>query len=251
MPPSRAVDPRDSPPAPLPAPPEDFPSCPWDGLEPVNLELFCEARTCSWIETPANTWSNVGYLVVGVLVLVLAARRGGPRAPGLVALAVFAGSSFMHASGTFYGALCDVGSMLLFMSWLLMTDLDRWLDLGRVKKAAGFFALMAIGLSLLVVLRKGSHFFGVEAGAWIVLQLVLWRRGLAGANTPTFQLIFAFFAVAWSFWWLDVLRVWCNPDNHAVQGHALWHLLNAPCFLLAWEHYRRYGTTALPPELRG
>jgi hypothetical protein len=53
------------------------PSCPWhagaDLLGAPNIK-WCEAALCGWISEPANTWSNVLYLVIG-LVVYLQCRR--------------------------------------------------------------------------------------------------------------------------------------------------------------------------------
>ena len=46
----------------------------------------------------------------------------------------------------------------------------------------------------------------------------------------------------------DVTRLWCDPDNHWLQGHAAWHLLSALSLLFAARHYARLedGYRAIP-----
>ena len=51
------MDPRDI--TPLP------PGCPWSGFAPPDLK-HCETNLAAWITTPANTWSNLAYIAVGV-----------------------------------------------------------------------------------------------------------------------------------------------------------------------------------------
>jgi hypothetical protein len=34
---------------------------------------------------------------------------------------------------------------------------------------------------------------------------------------------------------------WCDPGDHLVQGHALWHVLSALSLLAAYFHDRRLG----------
>jgi hypothetical protein len=38
---------------------------------------------------------------------------------------------------------------------------------------------------------------------------------------------------------LDVSRVWCEPANHWLQGHAVWHVLSALALLFTARHYAR------------
>ena len=43
---------------------------------------------------------------------------------------------------------------------------------------------------------------------------------------------------------LDVTRVWCDPDDHWIQGHAAWHLLSAASLLALYYFYA--GLRAAP-----
>ena len=55
--------------APLP------PGCPWSGFTPPNVD-WCEEELCAWIVNPADTWSNLAYVVLG-LFMWWAARHAG------------------------------------------------------------------------------------------------------------------------------------------------------------------------------
>ena len=49
--------------------------CPWSELShfaPPNVK-WCEAQVCGWIVEPANTWSNLAYILLGALLLWRAA----------------------------------------------------------------------------------------------------------------------------------------------------------------------------------
>jgi hypothetical protein len=35
-----------------------------------------------------------------------------------------------------------------------------------------------------------------------------------------------------------VTGVFCDPENHVVQGHAIWHVLGATSLVFAALHYR-------------
>jgi hypothetical protein len=37
--------------------------------------------------------------------------------------------------------------------------------------------------------------------------------------------------------YLDLSRVWCDPDDHLLQGHAAWHVLSAASLVFVFRHY--------------
>ena len=39
---------------------------------------------------------------------------------------------------------------------------------------------------------------------------------------------------------LDLSRIWCNPTDHVVQGHAVWHLLTSVALLCQFLHYTQF-----------
>jgi hypothetical protein len=49
--------------------------CPWDWLR-QSPPSFCEETLCGWVKQPANTWSNIGFLVSAALLW-----RGSTSAP--------------------------------------------------------------------------------------------------------------------------------------------------------------------------
>ncbi len=70
------------------------PTCPWDSFAPATSR-FCEDAVCGWIREPANTWSNVGFIVAGIAALV-GSRHGAPRLArrfGLVCIFLGVGSA--------------------------------------------------------------------------------------------------------------------------------------------------------------
>ena len=51
------------------------PGCPWYELSELRLPNFdwCEAQRCSYVVEPANAWSNLAYVIVGLVLLGLSA----------------------------------------------------------------------------------------------------------------------------------------------------------------------------------
>jgi signal transduction histidine kinase len=38
---------------------------------------------------------------------------------------------------------------------------------------------------------------------------------------------------------LDLTRAWCDPDDHLLQGHAVWHVVSAASLVFVFRHYYR------------
>jgi hypothetical protein len=47
-------------------------------------------------------------------------------------------------------------------------------------------------------------------------------------------------AAAFTFWNLDHTDWFCRPDDHLIQGHAIWHLLTAASFVAAFRYFRQF-----------
>ena len=52
------------------------------------------------------------------------------------------------------------------------------------------------------------------------------------------------FAVSYAIWWLDKLGLACDPDNHVLNGHCIWHFLGALSFAFWYRFYAQFGTTS-------
>jgi hypothetical protein len=208
------------------------------------------------IKQPANTWSNLGFIAAGLLVLGQTGRRsGGPRAnpmraPGFYAtlyggLVVFLGpaSMFFHASLRAWGGWIDLVSMMLYSSFLLVYDLVRirgasW----RVFGAIYLPLVLAQGLADALVPKSGQLLFGAGIGAVLVLEALILRGhvpGLRRQGRPWFAAALGLFAAAYGGIWLwsNTAGPLCDPDS-ILQGHALWHLLCAASTLCLYQYLR-------------
>ncbi len=220
-------------------------NCPWDGFESAAIH-FCERELCAWIEQPINTWSNLGYILMGIYLIRLALREN--RRPlvaiGVIEILVGLGSFLFHASSTHFGEVIDVGAMYLLSCYALVWNLKRYLKKRDVelpnRSAVLLYSVLTVGSTVVVAVFRGA------VGVWLfAIQLVLaghFETTLARkfrddiSYRPLVALLITF-GIAWSCWWLDVLKIVCNPDNHYFQGHAVWHVLNAFCFYFLYRFY--------------
>ena len=100
--------------------------CVWDDFEPAAVQ-FCEREQCAFIEQPANTWSNLTYIVIGVIICRVAPREGRTSlaALGVISIVLGLGSIFFHGSSTHIGEVIDVGAMYLLSSYVLVLNWRR------------------------------------------------------------------------------------------------------------------------------
>ncbi len=224
------------------------PSCPWHAgaevLGAPNIK-WCETTLCGWISEPANTWSNALYLLVA-LVVHLQCRRS-PHAelrwlgPAMGAMGLLSG--VYHASNNYLTQVFDFVGMYLLTFWFLVINLRRNGWIGTVWQQRVFWLLMLAGVAAvhLMYLRGWPYQLLIAAAtvAIIVTEFTARRRATERVHLGFFLGGLAWMAVAQAASLADLTRAACDPDNHVLQGHALWHLLSAVALYCTCQHYRR------------
>ncbi len=224
------------------------PGCPWSGFTPPNID-WCEEELCAWIVNPADSWSNLAYVALGVLMWRAARGRSDLRLFGPAAIAVGAFSFAYHASYTWALQFFDFVGMFLFCFTVIARNAIRlgWVE---PRREALFFACGVLGASALVpVLFELGVAIQLTVAACIAVALaqeaVLRRRAPPGAAfSRNYWLGLALLGVAALCSLLDVTRVACDP-RHWLQGHAAWHVLSALALLALFRFY-----AALPAPAR-
>lgn len=125
--------------------------CFWSNFQPATM-AFCEQRICSIITEPANTWSNIGYLLVGIHICDLAIKEKYQRLLpiGIIAILVAIGSTFFHASGTFIGEVVDLFAMFLFANFMLCFNLYRLKGI-KGARLIGLYAILTLAALILML----------------------------------------------------------------------------------------------------
>lgn len=214
--------------------------CPWSDYAPATI-AFCERRLCAWVVEPSNAWSNVAYVLVGFWVFW---RRRDRMDTALTAIGVAAvllgfGSFAFHATGIRVFEVVDVSGMYLVSGLAVTFALQRlrgWSDGAAV---ACFVGLVLVSSALMIALgNDGITMFALQTLAAIGLEIHLravtppgvggWLLGAIGA-----------LAVGFGIWLLDVHGPLCDPDNHLVTGHAVWHVLTAASVLCFFRFHER------------
>jgi hypothetical protein len=222
--------------------PELPPGCPWSGWTPPNVD-WCEEELCAWVTNPANTWSNVAYLLFGVAMWQLARRSRRPelRLFGPASLAVGVFSGVYHASYTWFLQFFDFVGMFLFCFLVLSQNALRlgWIELRQQRIFyAGGVALASAAVP--VAFEAGFPIQAIVALLIIAMvgqEAVLWRRAAPGTRYRPYVVALALLTAAAACSALDVTRVWCDPGNHWLQGHAAWHVLSAASLFALYRFY--------------
>lgn len=227
--------------------------CPWAGWSRPNIK-WCEDNLCAWVTAPANTWSNLAFIVLGIVMWRLA-KRSGHRSMllfGPASIVVGATSFLYHMSYTFVFQFGDFIGMFVFID-LMVSFNQRRLGTFTAANHAKVYLGEVIISSLLVPLCFWIE-FPIQA---LVLISVLWGLGLevqllrrarssrpdAGRYTTQYKWLLgglgcAVAGVACSV--LDKTGVWCDPHNHIIQGHAVWHLFTASSLMCLYFFYDQF-----------
>lgn len=228
----------------------------WLGDDVGRGSEYCEAWHDGCVRQPANTVSNLGFVLAGLAIAWRArnldSRGDGPlRRTGVVTALASAvvlmgpASAAMHATGTDLGGRLDLLSMHLIAGFAISYALARvrgwrfWPTFAAV--VLGAQALSAVPLDVLVVKYPANVLFAAMLVTALVLEVRAWRSdrerldvrwGLAGV---------AVLLVAFVIWNL-AQGPWCDPHSW-VQGHGAWHLL---CAVSCWLLHRYYASERAP-----
>ncbi len=215
----------------------------WLGPDVGRGNTFCEAAGTAWLKQPANSLSNIAFVVAGLLVAFHAGRRDGlgetlPRHPGVATAYACAvvllgpGSAAMHATQSAAGGHLDVLSMYVFASFAAAYALMRLCSRDRLFLAQ-VFLLGVAGCELVgswsgevpVVMFAGNLAFAALLVTAVTLEVLLWRRGPARTDLRWGAGALGTLLVAFGIWHVTQ-DTWCDPHS-LVQGHAVWHVLDA------------------------
>lgn len=207
---------------------------------------WCEATVHGWITEPANTWSNIFFFIV--LYLMFRESRRQPNAQSslwLPATAILGfGSGIYHASSTLVFQILDFFGMFLVFLIPLFVNFKRlgWASLVSRKK----YWLTSILATAVIPFIVHTEFpiqalIGSVALSVIFSEFVLWQRGpRQGLTYSSFFVCAALLATAGMFSAADVSGLYCDPDNHFIQGHAIWHFFSSSAIYFGYKHYRQF-----------
>ena len=214
---------------------------------------------CAVVQEPANTWSNLAYILVGLWILAQARKRHPFRILAAAVIVMGSLSLIYHASNTYATQVLDFVGMFAYIGLLLVWNLRRLgFFAGRTRSVVVYFLVVYANMALLlvfplvlglpiqaIILFNTILAFGLEAFLARRTAAVLGTRPYRDYGMAAGLLTLASAASA-----LDLSRRWCDPANHWIQGHALWHVLTAASVVFVFRFYASVGTAPANPSAR-
>lgn len=223
------------------------PSCPWypitESQGAPNIK-WCEETLCQWISEPANTWSNLGYMIVAVIITIIAFRnRHNFQLKQFGPIIFFMGAmSFFYHQSNFYGSqILDFVGMFFFVGWAMGMNFIR---LGKMEanKLIPFNIIVAVifTIAMHIMYLTGVKFQGIVLiSGFIILATEIKAQKKVKTGLGWFIAAIATLIVAFGFSISDGQRLWCNPTHHGwfAQGHAVWHWTASIAMFFIYKHY--------------
>lgn len=240
----------------------------WFGEVREGLMKFCEHARDGFIKQPANSFSNLGFSFVG-LVVAFQMYKGHFKENNALAsndyltivfsigfIITGAGSFAMHATNGHWGGFSDLFGMFLISGFVFSYAFMRAFKLRIWSFLTVFFVLVLF--SSIVYISPSLNFKGFMSGAevcfiammvgGISLELyMIFAKGMQIKKKFGYASLLSI-GIAFVIWnlslWPD--SIFCKPHS-LIQGHAIWHLLDALGGYLAFRYYVSESSLILYP----
>lgn len=151
-------------------------------------------------------------------------------------------SFYYHMSNYYISQMLDFFGMYLFLMWYLTIQIKILKNLSTSKTILIYiFLLFMFMLATFYGYQSGFYFqfLVVIAGAMIIVcEYNLYKQNLRPESYKTLFYGMVFIAIAQTFSFADLTRVFCIPNNHLLPGHAVWHFFSALGLYFAYLHQR-------------
>jgi hypothetical protein len=166
---------------------------------------------------------------------------------GLTCTLVGVGSFLFHMTGTLFGELVDVSTMLLISGMMLSLEIRRLVPMTALQTAGLYVAINGIfELLLLTFPHLGIPLFAGQVLLFIAIHIVCRLKKL-DADYHFIRWLFWGFGLAFTFWVLDWTGAACDSNIHVFNGHAAWHLINAGCMYFYFRYQSQFFLPSLTP----
>ncbi|MBN1438525.1 MAG: hypothetical protein JW929_03870 [Anaerolineales bacterium] len=216
---------------------------PWPGWKLASCYpgCFCEAFRAGGVVQPLSSYSNLFYLLAGLLILGasgaawfparanrMTRHRGYAAGFGLAVIFIGVTSFFFHVSLTHAGRWLDYLGMYAFAGYALLyglARLRRWSDAAFL---AAYFLLLAAcgGLWFAAPGMRRPLLGGLIVGVTAVEVGAHWIRRLLRIRTRYLLGALGCFLAAYALNMADESGAICAPAS-LWQWHVVWHFLTA------------------------
>jgi hypothetical protein len=223
--------------------------CPWSTWPRPNVK-WCENNLCAFITTPANTWSNFMYCFFAYKMWKESKNRPSIQIFALSSLLVGVTSFAYHASYTKFFQFFDFVGMFCFCMTSVTLNARRLEQCSRQKQM--LFYSVGVGICTMSFLLVPMLGLPVQILVVILILTTLgqewWLQTVTyklhphmQPNMTPFYSAFLLLFIAFGCSIADLTRVWCNPDNHLVNGHSMWHILTSIVLYLLFKYHSQFA----------
>jgi hypothetical protein len=196
----------------------------------------------------------LGYVAIGIW-LILKARQAEKTSLNVIGwscLITGICAFIYHAGGTLLFQTLDLAGMYLFSSTLIILNLRRlgWFENKVILKSIFVTTFLFTLLFLAICGKSGNFIFGGQLFVALALEISLaCRKSRPATQFQYYWLTLLLFGIGFTGWWLDHSGIICDPDQHFIQGHSIWHLSSAICFSTLFYFYRQFDSFGVNQNL--
>ncbi|MBL7663989.1 MAG: ceramidase domain-containing protein [Bacteriovoracaceae bacterium] len=224
--------------------------CPWYegqvkfGMPNIN---WCENTVCHIINEPANALTNFSYIFVGLALWYVQKKRNDVKLPYFVPAVLLVGffSLIYHSTNNALTQFLDFIGMYLYTSLLIVYNLLRAGYISKAQRCWAYLAAIMINNVIFFVFPMigipVQLIIALDVGVILSLEYMAYKKSTSPINYKQLKIALALMAVAQMFSQLDMKRIMCDPDNHFLQGHALWHILSGISMWFAYHFYLQFS----------
>lgn len=245
---------------------------------------YCECIQFGAVKQPSNTFSDIGFILLGVLGLLLPFMLWGPDQYryvnrmtysgkytfmyGFVIITMGPGSMLFHISFNAFGGLGDGLSMYLFGGFLFSYAVIRLFGvMFHVSRGGEFWVFLSIFVVVVIVALAANIYLMQTletATKTLIVMLCLVPPGVIltlisaiayehdWTGWKWFIASVTFFGLAFLVWGLghdgkSLCNLSGSAPNSWLQAHAVWHVLSAAgVYCLYWFLYFEKTSTTCP-----
>ena len=228
----------------------------WFGQPGIRGLDYCEHSRNAIVKQPANTYSNIGFILVGLFIAWQMFKEKYtlkknkftttlfyPTFFATICVLMGPGSMAMHASTTLNGSYFDVLSMYLIAAFMFSYAWMRFINLSSI----GFFSTFSLVLfccNLVYFYFSNSYswldrhtIFGFFIVSATLIEFVIILKNKIFIEKKWAILYCITFLIAFTIWHFSKTGNILCYEYSLIQGHAIWHLLNALALYFMFRYY--------------
>ena len=211
--------------------------CPWHSFAPSRgLFDVCEQEICHWVAQPGNTWTNIGFLVTAYLIFkaTKGKREFIDRVFIFMSAGLFIGSTAFHMTVTRVGQVMDLAAIYFLSAALITFGLKRLYSLNKDGTFWLYMTLLVVPLAHMILAdTSGIRVLAALFTVSLIIEFILWKKAITKNVKPFIQALLIFL-LGFSLWVLDIRGILCDPNNHILSAHGVWHIL---CAIAVYQLY--------------